>query len=142
MPHSVSRLLDGAILCWHRADGGGEEGACRTKAGSFFALFHPALTREAPMFEAGDQDRETNRHVDRIQDRHQIGRGEIGKHGRLARYLSNSQMRPAMPPKKVTNNMDAWIFECALARRRRSIGIMVWQPRALRQGETMQGDRF
>src|SRR5258706_16031326 len=49
------------------------------------ALFHPALTREASMFEAGDQDRETNRHVDRIQDRHQIGRGEIGKHERLAR---------------------------------------------------------
>src|SRR5258705_7176556 len=52
---------------------------------SSVALFHPALTREASMFEAGDQDRETNRHVDRIQDRHQIGRGEIGKHERLAR---------------------------------------------------------
>src|SRR5258705_13618990 len=54
-------------------------------AGLSVALFHPALTREASMFEAGDQDRETNRHVDRIQDRHQIGRGEIGKHERLAR---------------------------------------------------------
>src|SRR5258705_10790973 len=89
-------------------------------AGLSVALFHPALTREASMFEAGDQDRETNRHVDRIQDRDEIGRGEIGKHERLARYLSNSQMRAAIPAKKVKNSMDAWIFECPLARRRRS----------------------